>query len=308
VRLASEQGGALNRLIIGERDGGGDVGQFLDALVEQREAFRATAIEREDAGLGQERPTVVVQRAGIGAVTMWTDLDFGMRLRTDDPLHGVDLVLDIAAQVGDWLGDVFEGEKLLRFNRALPDKFVVDVGEETFAEFDARASEHERLERDVGQMDIFLESGSGFHFDQFPRIAGHRHENVGAGVAAVIGKGRFIKWHPSADCRLGLGNYFLRIDDAGCDLHAAWEKLLRQFADFCTLIENRLLGFIWGGNLVFGIVTEPEQLRALPPHQVGGFGQGWLAGGWHWLIHVELTDFYLLGKGRSQFDRGAEMG
>ena len=123
---------------------------------------------------------------------MRADLDFGMRLRADDALHGVDLVLDVAAQGGDWLGDVFEGEKLLRVNRAVPDELVVDVGEETFAEFDARAGEDERLERDVGQMDFFLEAGGGFDFDQIPRIAGDRHEDVGAGVAAVISEGGFV--------------------------------------------------------------------------------------------------------------------
>ena len=124
---------------------------------------------------------------------MRADLDFGMRLRADDALHGVNLVLDVAAQGGDWLGDVFEREKLLRVNRAMPDKFVVDVGEETFAEFDARAGEHKRLERDVGQMDILLQAGGGFDFDQIPRIAGDRHEDVRAGVAAVIRKGGFIQ-------------------------------------------------------------------------------------------------------------------
>ena len=113
VRLAGEQDGALDGLIIGERDVGGNVCQILDALLEQRETFRAAAVKGEDAGLGQERPAMVVQRTGVGIVAMRADLDFGMRLRADDTLHGVDLVLDVAAQGGDWLGDVFEGEELL---------------------------------------------------------------------------------------------------------------------------------------------------------------------------------------------------
>src|ERR1700690_1671361 len=50
VRLAGEQDGALDGLIVGERDVGGNVRQFLDALLEQGEAFRTAAIEREDAG------------------------------------------------------------------------------------------------------------------------------------------------------------------------------------------------------------------------------------------------------------------
>ena len=156
VRLAGEQGGALDGLIVGERDVGGNIRQFLDALLEQGEAFRTAAIKREDAGFGQERPAAVVQRTGIWIIALRADLNIGMRLGADDALHGVDLVLDVAAQGGDRLGDIFEGEKLLRVNRALPDKLVIDVGEETFAEFDARAGEDERLERDVGQMDILL--------------------------------------------------------------------------------------------------------------------------------------------------------
>jgi len=47
-----------------------------------------------------------------------------MCLGTDDALHGIDLFLDVAAQGGNRLGDIFEREKLLRVNRALPDKLV----------------------------------------------------------------------------------------------------------------------------------------------------------------------------------------
>ena len=74
----------------------------------------------------------------------------------------------------------------------MPDELAVDVGEETFAEFDACAGEDERLKGNVGQMDFFLEAGGGFHFDQIPRIAGDRNEDVHAGVAAVIRKGGFV--------------------------------------------------------------------------------------------------------------------
>ena len=70
---------------------------------------------------------------------------------------------------------------------------------------------------------------------------------------------------------MGLGNHLLRIDDTGRDHHAAGEKLLRQFADFSALVEDGLLGFVGSGNLIFGVVSEPDELRALPPHQEGGF-------------------------------------
>ena len=135
---------------------------------------------------------MVVQRTGVGIIAVRANLNIGIRLRADDALHGVNLVLNIAAQGGDWPGYVFEREKLLRINRALPDKFVIDVGEETFAELDARAGEHKRLEGDVGQMDILLQRGGGFDFDQIPRIAGDRHKDVHASVAAVVRKGGFI--------------------------------------------------------------------------------------------------------------------
>ena len=69
----------------------------------------------------------------------------------------------------------------------------------------------------------------------------------------------------------------------GATTDAAGEKLLCQFADFRALIKDGLLGFVGGGNLVFGVVAKPEQLRALPPHQVGGLGESWLAGWCHGL-------------------------
>jgi hypothetical protein len=130
---------------------------MLMPAFEQAETFLAATVKREDAGFRQERPAAVVQRTGVWIVAVRADLDFRMRFRADDALHGVNLFLDLAAQDGDWPGDIFEREKLLRVNRAMPDKFVVDVGEETFAEFDARAGQHERLERDVGQMDFLLQ-------------------------------------------------------------------------------------------------------------------------------------------------------
>ena len=51
VRLVGEQGGALDGLIVGKREVGWNVRQFLDAAFEEAETFLAAAIEREDAGL-----------------------------------------------------------------------------------------------------------------------------------------------------------------------------------------------------------------------------------------------------------------
>lgn len=74
----------------------------------------------------------------------------------------------------------------------MPDELAVDVGKETFAELDARAGEDKSLKRDVRQMDILLERGGGFDFDQIPGVARHRHKDVHAGVAAVMRKAGFI--------------------------------------------------------------------------------------------------------------------
>ena len=90
-----------------------------------------------------------------------------------------------------------------------------------------------------------------------------------------------------ADGVLGPGNHLLRIDDAGRDHDAAGEKLLRQFADFGALVKDGLLGFFGSGNLVFSVVAEPQQLRALPPHQESGLGETWLMGGGHGYITCE---------------------
>ena len=42
-------------------------------------------------------------------------------------------------------------------------------------------------------------------------------------------------------------------------------------------LEDCLPLFIWRGNLVFGIIAEPQQLRTLPPHQESGLGNVGLA-------------------------------
>lgn len=80
---------------------------------------------------------------------------------------------------------------------------------------------------------------------------------------------------------MGLGNHLLRIEDAGPDHDAAREKLLCKFADFRALFKDGLRGLIRSGYLLFGIVAEPKELRALPPHEEGGFGEIGLAGDWH---------------------------
>ena|ERR1019366_6883603 len=54
VRLASEQGGALDGLVVRESDSYGNLVQVLDALLEEGEGFRAAAAEGEHAGLWQK--------------------------------------------------------------------------------------------------------------------------------------------------------------------------------------------------------------------------------------------------------------
>jgi len=212
---------------------------------------------------------------------MWADFNNRMDLDPDDALHGVNLFPDVAAQNRDWPGDVFEGEKLLRINRAVPDEFVVDVGQETFADFDACTSEHESLEGDVGQVDILFQAGGGFDFDQIPRVAGDRHKNVSAGVAAAEGESCLVNRATVFQCFLRQPDGGIEFAGFGINLNAAGEKLLRQFTDFRALIKDGLLICVGRGDLVFGVVAEPEELRALPPHQEGGLGETWIVGGVH---------------------------
>lgn len=132
----------------------------------------------------------------------------------DDALHGIEVVADLAAQGGNWPGDIFEGEELGRVNGASPDELIIDMGEETFANFDAGPGEDEGLEGDVGQMHIFFERGSGFNLDQVPRIASDGSEKVGAGVAAVECKGGFVEGTAGADRLLSFDDDFRWVDDA----------------------------------------------------------------------------------------------
>ena len=281
VGLAGDRGGALDGLIVRQFHLSGNIGDFLDAALQEAECFLAAAIEGENAGLRQERPAAVVQRAGIGAVTLRADLNIGMRFRADDTLHGVDLIRDVAGHGGDGLGDFCEREKFLGINGTMPDELVVDVGEETFAELDAGAGEHERLERDVGQVNFLLKAGGGFHFDQIPGIAGDRHEDVGAGVAAAVREGGFVNGPTLFERFLRAPDGAVEIAGSGINLDAAGKQLLGEFANLVALIEDGLQRLVRNWNLVFGVVAKPEQLGALPPHQVGGLGKGWLAGGWH---------------------------
>jgi len=215
-----------------------------------------------------------VQRASIWIVTLRADLNIGMRLRADDTLHSGDLIRDVAGYGGDGLGDFCEREKLFGINGAVPDELVVDVGEETFAEFDASAGEDERLERDVGQVDVLFQAGGGFDFDQIQRSAGDRHEDVGAGIAAAERESGFVNRATLFQCVLSQPDGGVEFAGFGINFDALWEKLLGQFTDLMALVKDRLLGLVGSGNLVFGIVAEPEQFGALPPHHKSGLGKG----------------------------------
>ena len=66
---------------------------------------------------------------------------------------------------------------------------------------------------------------------------------------------------------------------------------MRQLADFLALVKDGLGCLVRGRNLVFGVVTEPEQLLTLQAHQVGGLGNVGLAGRWlgsSWLEREKL--------------------
>lgn len=212
---------------------------------------------------------------------MRADLDIRMRFRADDTLHGVNLILDVAGHRGDWLGDVFEGEKFLGINLAVPDELAVDMGEETFAKLDASAADHERLKGDVGQVDFLLQAGGGFDFDQISGNASDRHKDIGPGVAAAVREGGFVNGPALFKCFLRAPDGAVEVAGSGINFDAARKQLLRQFANLVALIEDSLLGFVGSRNLILGVVTKPEELRALPPHEEGGLGESWLMGCFH---------------------------
>ena len=182
----------MDGLIVSERKIGRNIFQILNPLFEQLENFFAATVKRKDAGFRQERPTAVMQRTSVRIVAVRADLDFRMCFCADDPLHFAKLFLHVTAQAGDRPGDIFEREILLRVNRAMPDKFTIDVGQKTFPQFDAGTGQHIRLKRDVGQMDFFLQAGGGFYLDQIPSITGNGNQDVGPGVAAIEYKRRFV--------------------------------------------------------------------------------------------------------------------
>ena len=227
---------------------------------------------------------------------MRADLNFGMGLGADDPLHGLNLFLNVAGHRRDRLGDILKSEEFLRVNLAAPDELAVDVGEETFAELDACAGEHIRLEGDVRQMDILLERGGGFDFDQIPRMARHRHKDVHAGVAAAVGEGGLVNGATKFQGLVCPPDSTVEIAGCSINLDTAGKKLVRQRADFVALVKDGLRCLVRSRNLVFGIVAKPEQLRALPPHQEGGFGEIRLAGDWHRLWRVLIEQHHSLSE------------
>ena len=77
VWLAGEQSRALDGLVVGQGDLGGDLVEALDAPLEEVEGFGCAPVKCEDAGLRQGGPAVVMQRAGVRVIAVRADLGIG---------------------------------------------------------------------------------------------------------------------------------------------------------------------------------------------------------------------------------------
>ncbi len=97
MRGVGQQGRALEHLIVGEREIGGDLIQPVNVLLKQREAFRPAAVKGEDTGFREERPAAVVQRTSVWIVAMMADLNFRMILGSNKLLKCAELIPYLAA-------------------------------------------------------------------------------------------------------------------------------------------------------------------------------------------------------------------
>lgn len=86
---------------------------------------------------------------------------------------------------------------------------------------------------------------------------------------------------------LGLDSSFLAVSsnrptpNTGREYDAAGAELIRQLADFLALIKDGLVCFVGEGNLVSCVLSKPEELGTLPPHEEAGRWDGGMGGdGW----------------------------
>ena len=146
--------------------------------------------------------------------------------------------------------------------------------QEAFPEFDACTIEHIGLKRQVLKVDV-LHAGRGLHFDQVPLVGADWNEDVRAGVSTAERKCGFIQRTAMFERLLGQRQKLVEIVDALADLDAVREELPGQLADLVALVEDGLLLGVRRGDLVFCVVTKPEQFPALAAHQEGGLRDGW---------------------------------
>jgi len=79
---------------------------------------------------------------------------------------------------------VSQREEFLRVNFTVPNKLIVDVTEETSADFNSGFGEHPHLKCQVGNVNVFPSCG-GFDFDDVPFVFAYRIQNVSTSVTTV---------------------------------------------------------------------------------------------------------------------------
>ena len=193
--------------------------------------------------------------------------------------HVFQLRLDLAAEAGDFLGDINELEELLRINRATSHIIAVDTHHVAAADFEARAGVHKRLKREVDQVYGF-NLGGGFDLDDVPRVLRDRIQNIHAGHPAIVHETCLEQRLPFPDGLQRILEHLLEIRRIRADLDATGVKCFGQSADFMALVEDGLLRGVRFGDLVFGVVGVPKKFPTLAAPETFRLGNvGPLSGG-----------------------------
>jgi len=153
----------------------------------------------------------------------------------------------------------------------MSDEIGVDVQEQAAADGQARLGQHPRLEGEIVQVDI-LHAGRGLDLDYVPSVVRRWRQDVRAAVGAVGGEGSLKQRLAGSERLSGQADGFLQICDVLADLDPVRVELLGQRAHFVPLVEHRLLLGIRLWDQVLGVVSVPEELRALEAPKEFRFG------------------------------------
>lgn len=122
-----------------------------------------------------------------------------------------------------------------------------------------------------------LHAGRAFDFNDVPMIPPDRVKNVGTGITTIVLKSGFKQRLPELSRLPGGVKHFVEIRHAACDFDSFLKKPFGKLADLGALVEDRLGLFTGLGNLVFSVVTKPQQLRTLEAIQKRELGNKYLA-------------------------------